>query len=87
VDFFEILAETIKADHRLFFQLFELLGQRFGTTLAVIIIFGIKLVKIFFCHIVIGFVRIGEAVHDGGDHNLVGANVFAQLQNHVDGGR
>ena len=72
---------------RLIFELFELLSQGFGATFAIVVIGFIELVKIFFSHIVVGFIDIAESVNHGGDHHFVFADVVGHFQNGGNGGR
>src|SRR6185369_1311680 len=72
VDLVHLLEQQLDAGEafqRLGLELFELFGQRLGAAIAVVVIVGVELVEIFLGHIVVGFVRVGEAVHYGGDDN------------------
>ena len=86
VDLLEQLAQLVKALQRLLLEFFELLGQRLGAALAVVIVGFVEFVEVFFGHIVIGLVGVGEAVHDGRDDDLAFADLFAHVQDFGDGG-
>jgi len=86
VHLLEELAQSVEALERLLLQLFQLLGQRLGAALAVVVVGFVEFVEVFFGHIVVGLVGVGEAVHDGGDDDLAFADFFAQAQDLGDGG-
>ena len=86
MDFFEQLAQLVKALQCLLFQLFELFRQRLGATLAVVVVGFVEFVKVFFGHIVVGFVRVGEAIDDGGDDDLALADFLAHVEDFGDSG-
>ncbi len=61
----EVLAQLVEAAQGLVLQLLELLGQRFGAALAVVVVGFVVFVEVFFGHVVVGLVRVDEAIDHG----------------------
>jgi hypothetical protein len=70
----EVGAQVLELHERRVLQLFELLGQRLAAALAVVVVFLVEEVDVFFGHVVVGLVFGDEAVDDFGDLHLAGAD-------------
>jgi hypothetical protein len=68
-------------------QFLELLGEGLGAAVAVVVVVGVELVEVFLGHVVVGLVRVGEAVDDAGDDDLAVTDLGGQAQDLGDGGR
>ena len=86
VHFFEQGGDAAEALECLTLEFFELLGQGLGAAFAVVVVGIVELVKIFFGHIVIGFVGVAEPVDHGRDDNLAFADFLGHAQDFSDGG-
>jgi hypothetical protein len=86
VDLLEHAGDAVEALERFALEFLELLGERLGAALAVVVVFFVEFVEVFFGHVVVGLVGVREAVHDGRDDDLAFADRRGQAQDLGDGG-
>ncbi|MCY1515121.1 hypothetical protein D9M68_496970 [compost metagenome] len=86
MDLLEHLGDAVEAREGFVLEFFELLGQGLGAALAVVVVFFVEFVEVFFGHVVVGLVRVREAVHDGRDDDLAFTDGRGHLEDRGDGG-